>query len=148
MHLYIRRHAGGGIPTPMAAKVRCWKHEFICHGEAAESPYHEWECSFYLAWNREKTHYALVLLDWGDASDGRGDDARRDEIPVGEVVGLMIDPPSCDENWIARYLPAEYWNAGGRYIEFFHRVGRFAIEDKQGQRLRQVEDPRQLKLPL
>lgn len=125
MKLFVQQRDGTGIDRAVAARVKRWKHAFVASGEGSQDRFHEWECSFHLAWTRGKTRYALIRYDLGDYESRRSDNWR----PFEEVVVVLHHPQNPNESWIVRHLLAEFRKAGGRMIEFYDRVGEFELED-------------------
>jgi hypothetical protein len=100
--------------------------EFIAKGEGSEDCYHQWDCAFHLGRSEDRSVYALQLTDYGDPDNA---DPSRPRTGAKKVVAACQDPGTDDEGIIVRQLLTAYREQGGKYIEGYHRVGRFDLGD-------------------
>jgi hypothetical protein len=100
-----------------------WK--LIAQGEASETPYHQWDCAFWLGRSADGSVYALRMDDYGDPDvlTKRGERYA----PRCRVVAAYDQPGTFDESEIARRLMAVYEEHGGKYISLYHWRGRFDL---------------------
>jgi hypothetical protein len=105
--------------------------EFIARGETSQDRYHQWRCAFYLGKSRDRSVYALQIVDFGDPDNRDYSEDEEDEGSEGfeKVVAVCHDPGTDDEDLIVRQLLSTYWKQGGKYIEGYDDIGRFDLGD-------------------
>ncbi len=126
MRIYTDMKKGGDKAIARFLPQLTGEWEFIAKGEASESPFHQWDCAFYLGRSRDRSVYALQIIDFGDP-DNR--DPSEDEEGFEKVVAICHEPDTDDENLIVQQLLSTYKKHGGKYIELYHDVGRFDLDD-------------------
>lgn len=100
--------------------------EFLLSGEGSQSPFHQWECAFWIQRAPGSSLYALRLDDFGDPQD-RSDG--EDSVPRVRIVAAWVDPPTGDVSSIARAMLSRYKEVGGKYVEFIHDVGEYEVTE-------------------
>jgi hypothetical protein len=121
-----RAHGDSALASFLSELTDNW--EFVASGEASESPFHRWNCAFYLQRSPRRNLYALLLVDFGDPDDAVLDQADDNEAEgLAKVVAVWLAPPTTDESAIARVLLETYRRHGGKYIDSYHDEWRFAL---------------------
>jgi hypothetical protein len=127
------KHGDEALPTYLGQIEEEW--EFVATGAGSESPYHQWNCSFYLGHGTYagKQLYVLKIADFVDPDGQSSDDedGTSDDYPeaLEKVVAIWIDPPTHDEDKVVRTLLDTYQEHGGKYISAYDEVGRFDLFD-------------------